>query len=592
MTPLIPSSRKHTDMVGLYVWLSNWAELHPKTLRSAKHGAVALAVVFTMVNAGLFTLQNGRTAPLTMINGKSYGLKPVQEVKDLLQAEHKNAQITVRIADQTVAVNAETAGVRLDADQTLRLLNDRSGWKRIPLVSAVANLFAGPKPVYDVDTLQLMATFRPYITEKVTPAQDASVRIPADTAEPVTIIPEQKGSEFTEETVAADLSENIKAGEFTARLEAHQLMPKWTEFDIRAFMPAIETARKTSLVIGSDEKKVELSSAELAPMLLLATDRSTLKMTLNTELLRRQLETKASTFFVASVAAKTVHKDGTEVSRVEGREGQKLDAAATAELAKQAFEEGVTAVAPAIVPVVPDVLVTRTYSNTDMGLYKKIEDFAQGHKGTYRVAVVQLSGEGNRSAFYNADDSIVTASTYKLFIAYGIMQKIDDGSLSLGSPTPLGTVEECMYQMIHVSSNECGKALQDILGWAAFDKKLKADGFTATQLHNSEGTDKHTTARDEMKLVTKLYNRELLSDASTEYLFDLMKKQIYRKGIPAGSNGAVVADKVGYLDGLYHDIGVVYAPKCTYALVILTDGSAGWDNIRQLSQQVYDFYNQ
>lgn len=592
MNPLTPQSHRRPDMIGLYVRLSNWAELHHKALSHAKRGAVVLAIGLTMLNAGLFTVQNGRTAPLTVVNGKSYSLMPLEEAKERLQNEHKDAQITAKIDGASVVFNAETAGVSVDADETFRSVMGKTGWQRIPLVRAIAGLFTGTKPVYEVDSQRLITALKPHVTERVVPAEDANVQIPQNADDPVVIVPEKKGSELTTESAAADLMENIKAGEFAVKLSAHTLQPRWTEFDIRGFLPAIESARKTALTIGSGDTKVELTTVVLAPMLQLKTDETRLKMTLNQDLLKKYLDAQSQVFFAAAVATRTVQKDGTEVSRTEGKEGHKLDAAATAVLAARAFEDGVTAVTPALAAVVPDVLVTRTYSNTDAGLYKKIEDFAKSRKGSFRVAAVQLSGEGNRSAFYNADTSIVTASTYKLFIAYGTMQKIEDGSLTLQTATPLGTVEDCMYQMIHFSTNECAKALQDILGWAAFDKKLQADGFTATQLHNSEGTDKHTTARDEMKLLTKLYNRELLNDTSTEYIFDLMKKQIYRKGIPAGSQGAIVADKVGFLDGLYHDIGIVYAPKCTYALVILTDGSVGWDPIRQLSQQVYEFYNQ
>ena len=160
------------------------------------------------------------------------------------------------------------------------------------------------------------------------------------------------------------------------------------------------------------------------------------------------------------------------------------------------------------------------------------------------------------------------------------------------SPTNEGTVKYCIERMIHISTNECGIALHNVLGWKEFDQKLIADGFTSTALNNNSSSDKRTTARDEMKLITGIYNRELLNEESTVYLLGLMKKQIWRSGIPAGSRGSVVADKVGYLYSLTHDIGIVYSPKSTYALVVMTDGAGGFGNIKLLAQKVYDFYNQ
>ena len=186
---------------------------------------------------------------------------------------------------------------------------------------------------------------------------------------------------------------------------------------------------------------------------------------------------------------------------------------------------------------------------------------------------------------------MITASTYKLFVAYGVLQKIEQGAWTMNTATASGSVGDCMYRMIHISDNDCAATLQKQLGYNEFAAQMKRDGFTSTNLLNSTG-DKHSTARDEMTLVTKLYNHELLNAASTDYLFGLMENQIYRSGIPAGSNGSVVADKVGFLYALNHDVGVVYSPKSTYALVIMTDGAGGWNNVKLLSQQIYDFYNQ
>ena len=63
-----------------------------------------------------------------------------------------------------------------------------------------------------------------------------------------------------------------------------------------------------------------------------------------------------------------------------------------------------------------------------------------------------------------------------------------------------------------------------------------------------------------------------------------MKRNVYRQGIPAGASGTV-ADKVGFLNGLLHDAAIVYSPKGTYVLVILTNGSS-WANIAELTKKI------
>jgi beta-lactamase class A len=63
-----------------------------------------------------------------------------------------------------------------------------------------------------------------------------------------------------------------------------------------------------------------------------------------------------------------------------------------------------------------------------------------------------------------------------------------------------------------------------------------------------------------------------------------MKANVYRKGIPAGVQGTV-ADKVGFMNGLLHDAAIVYSPKGTYVIAVMTDGSS-WATIADLARQI------
>ena len=592
MKSSLKTSRQSPYLTSVYVRTSHWFQYHPRTVRHAMRVSMLFMIGFTLLNAGLFSVQNGRTSALTTLNGKSYGLMPIKDAEQLLQTEHSNVRLTVRIGNKTVVLNAKQAGVTIDAEKTFSSFTDIKGWQRVPLVSAMGNLFAGIKPAYHVNMAELESTITPHITQSLIPAQNASATIPSDIDEAVVITPAVRGSEISAAVATEQLARAIAANDFTMRVNGVVIPATWTELELRAFMPAIDAARRTSLNIQADNTKVHVSSTVLTSMLRIDYTGTVLKMTLDPVQLQTFLVNQSQVFYTAPIATKTVQRDGTETSRTEGIVGKQLDIDATTAAAIAAFENGILQVTPTFATVTPQILVTRTYSNTDTGLYKTIEDFALTHKGSYRVAAVQLSGTGNRSAFYNPDQKIITASTFKLFVAYGIMQKIDAGELTMGSIVANSTVESCMYKMIHFSDNNCGKALQLQLGWATFDSKLASDGFTATKLNNSSAGDKWSTARDEMSLLTKLYNHELLTSESTDYLLNLMKNQIYRSGIPAGSRGAVVANKVGYLYGLTHDIGIVYSPKATYAVAIMTDGSAGWTNIKQLSQLIHDFYNQ
>ena len=83
---------------------------------------------------------------------------------------------------------------------------------------------------------------------------------------------------------------------------------------------------------------------------------------------------------------------------------------------------------------------------------------------------------------------------------------------------------------------------------------------------------------------TRLRPQGVNGDARRDRLIGAMKRNIYRQGIPSGTS-ATVANKVGFLWNLLHDASIVYSPKGTYVLVILTDGSS-WGNIAQLTREL------
>lgn len=93
-----------------------------------------------------------------------------------------------------------------------------------------------------------------------------------------------------------------------------------------------------------------------------------------------------------------------------------------------------------------------------------------------------------------------------------------------------------------------------------------------------------TTANDLVTFLGTLEGGTMFSSTSRERLISAMLNNVYRKGVPAGASGQV-ADKVGFMDGLLHDAAIVYSPKGTYVLAIMSDGST-WDNIAGLTREL------
>ena len=193
MKSSLKTSRQSPYLTSVYVRTSHWFQYHPRTVRHAMRVSMLFMIGFTLLNAGLFSVQNGRTSALTTLNGKSYGLMPIKDAEQLLQTEHSNARLTVRIGNKTVVLNAKKAGVTIDAEKTFSSFTDRKGWQRVPLISAMGNLFAGIKPAYHVNMAELESTITPHITQSLIPAQNASATIPSDIDEAVVITPAVRG---------------------------------------------------------------------------------------------------------------------------------------------------------------------------------------------------------------------------------------------------------------------------------------------------------------------------------------------------------------------------------------------------------------
>ncbi|HZL56763.1 MAG TPA: serine hydrolase [Bryobacteraceae bacterium] len=78
------------------------------------------------------------------------------------------------------------------------------------------------------------------------------------------------------------------------------------------------------------------------------------------------------------------------------------------------------------------------------------------------------------------------------------------------------------------------------------------------------------TPREMVGLLERLYRGELVSKEASEEMLGIMKKQIWRDGMPRrfDSAGIEVADKPGALDRLRSDVGIVYAKSGPVAIAI------------------------
>ena len=340
-------------------------------------------------------------------------------------------------------------------------------------------------------------------------------------------------------------------------------------------------ARGIQLQVGDSQQT--LLAGDVMSWLDFIADGTELAPTVNTD--------RAGAYLSSNIAPKVAVKPGvsyittvdfTETSRANGANGQALDTVKTAK-SIEAVVDGSAQTATALTVVVPPTeQFTRSYSPTDAGLSALLANYAKDHSGTFGISLVELDGK-KRRASSDGDKKFVTASTYKLFVAYSVLKRIDEGTRSWD------TDGACFNKMISNSDNACAESLQTSLGGGSISKgaSLITKDIKAIGLSNSNFTEAggpFTTANDLALLLGMLQSGQNFSPTNRERLINAMLANVYRKGIPAGASGSV-ADKVGFMDGLLHDAAIVYSPSGTYVLVVMTSGSS-WATIADLASQI------
>lgn len=205
------------------------------------------------------------------------------------------------------------------------------------------------------------------------------------------------------------------------------------------------------------------------------------------------------------------------------------------------------------------------------------------------ITIVDLQ-TGDTVFELDADQAFAAASTYKVFVGYSMLQAIESGERTWESRLHGQSLRGCLEEMILWSDNDCPEAWISQVGFGGLEEQARAGGAAEASLRPG---DLQVTSRDMAAFLTNLYEGELLADEYSQHLLDLMSEQEFRDGIPAGvgessTSGIRVADKVGFLDSSFHDVGVVYSPKGDFVFSIYTE-MPDWELIADISNAIYDW---
>ena len=159
----------------------------------------------------------------------------------------------------------------------------------------------------------------------------------------------------------------------------------------------------------------------------------------------------------------------------------------------------------------------------------------------------------------------------------------DDSDSSLyGLVGRTATLRDLIERMITVSSNLATNILITRVQAARAQATAVALGADSIQVRRGvednkayqAGLNNTTTARDLGVLFAAIAEGRAASPASSRAILDVLGRQHFNEGIPAGlPTGVQVAHKTGWFTGTHHDGGIVTAPDGRhYVLVVLTRG--------------------
>ena len=230
--------------------------------------------------------------------------------------------------------------------------------------------------------------------------------------------------------------------------------------------------------------------------------------------------------------------------------------------------------------IAPSIIYDNKYTSSQAGLQAYVTDAAQ--KQSANIVIQQI--DGNKwSAYDSASLSIPSASTYKLYIALDLFDRMNKGTIKWSDSILDTNVDTCFDRMTIASTNPCSVEWINQWGRQSIDDFVYDRGFSQGTDFSGPGATK-TTAADLNKFMIGLENSSLISGAQRDRLLHSLSVHPYRYGIPTGSKGQVW-DKVGFLWDYIHDTAIVYHPKGKYVMTVMTKGRS-YATIAQMTRDI------
>jgi len=557
------------------------------------HWLVYGVLILYSVNLSIqFFYPGDRITPFSRIDGIEVGGRDYTAAVNILREKYDNARLQLQVPNaKPKQVELVKTGFVPEYAQAVGQAIDYPIWQRfIPFSLAHRMLFYRVELPQHIDDIVFNEFANEVATACAREAENAAIEIQDGQ---VRLRPAKDGQKCEADKLRKNL-QSLKLTDSSLRAPTTAIRPQLTDDKVAAQFTQAKAIVEHDITLGSPAERWKVPREIVASWLTVTSSDHEIKLAINADAVKKYLAEYRGKTYIAP-GQTTVHVlDGLEVSRNTALAGQGIDTEVTSKRIADGLLSGkipdVIWTQLAVLP--PSVVYDRQYTQTNAGLQALIEQWDRDNAGRYGILVRDLSGRG-LNAELNADRDFVTASTYKQFLAYAVMHKIEAGEMSFDDGTSTGlTVRACIDEMILHSTNPCAIALQNQAGWSYVHNFIRGQ-FPSTILDNgaSSDGDKHSTVRDEVTFQTRLNAGSLeMSDSNHAYLLDLLKRQVYRGGIPVGVPGVTVANKVGFYNGYKHDIAIIYGPRGTYQLGIMSYGGADW-RFADLSRRVAELMN-
>lgn len=208
---------------------------------------------------------------------------------------------------------------------------------------------------------------------------------------------------------------------------------------------------------------------------------------------------------------------------------------------------------------------------------------------------------------YQGDERVRTASTIKIAVMIEAFARVAENKAKWtdelvltkaaryggsGVLPELGdglrmTLRDCVNLMMVVSDNTATNIVLDYLSTESVNDRMNSLGFKATRImrriggggESREGKEPDnkkfglgaTSPHEMVEILDKLDRGEIVSQASSKEMIELMKREQVRYAIGRNLSGVALASKYGALDRLRSCVAIVYSKRGKIAIAITVD---------------------